>query len=114
MKPHHAAVLAFVLLAGCGTGLPVVAPELTEWEIMQPPQIGGRASNPDETAPLSKWTPVDTHKYPTQNECEQRLESLRESARNYPAGLAQIAKPIINLYDESRCVSTNDPNLKSN
>jgi hypothetical protein len=117
MKPRHAAGLALVLLSGCGTGLPVVAPEPTEWEIMQPPQIEGLPyPTPDETAPLSKWVVAgaDTHSYPTQNECELGLERLRESARHYPAGFPQIAKPIINLYDKSRCVSIDDPHLKSN
>ena len=106
-----------MLLTGCGTGLPVVAPEPTEWEIMQPPLVEGRPyPTPDETAPLSKWivAPADTHNYPTQNECEQSLERLRESARHYPAGFPQIAKPFINLYDKSRCVSIDDPNLKPN
>ena len=118
MKPRHATALALMLLAGCGTGPPVIAPELPEWEIMQPPQIEGRPNpTPDETAPLSKWVvaPADTHNYPTQNECEQALESLRERARDYPAGFPQLAKlsaQLSNLYDKSRCVSIDDPNLK--
>jgi hypothetical protein len=115
MKPRYAAALALMLLTGCSAGLPVVAPEPTEWQIMQPPQIEGRPyPTPDETAPLSKWIVADAHHYPTQNECELALERMRERVRNYPTGLAQIAKPIINLYDESRCVSMDDPKLKSN
>jgi hypothetical protein len=120
MNSRHAAALALVLLTGCGTGLPVMAPELPEWKIMQPPQIEGRPDpTPDETAPLSKWVvaPADTHNYPTQNRCEQALESLRERARHYPARFPQLAKLSAqrsNLYDKSRCVSIDDPNLKSN
>jgi hypothetical protein len=114
MNPRHATAIALVLLTRCGTELPVAAPELAEWKIMQPPQIEGRPyPAPDETAPLSKWIVADTHNYPTQNECEQSLESSRERARHYPAGLAQIAKRRINLYDKSRCISIDDPNLKS-
>jgi hypothetical protein len=121
MKPRHAAALALVLLIGCGTGPPVMAPELPEWKIMQPPQIEGRPyPTPDETAPLSKWVvaPADTHNYPTQNECEQRLKSLRAGAR--PASCASspvfsnLCEQVSNLYDKSRCVSIDDPNLKSN
>jgi hypothetical protein len=84
---------------------------------MQPPQIEGRPyPTPDETAPLSKWivAPADTRNYPTQNECEQSLESLRERARHYPAGFPQLAKARSNRYEKSRCVSIDDPNLKSN
>jgi hypothetical protein len=120
MNSRHAAALALVLLTGCGTGLPVMAPELPEWKIMQPPQIEGRPDPTlDETAPLSKWVvaPADTHNYPTQNGCEQALESLRERARHYPARFPQLAKLSAqrsNLYDKSRCVSIDDPNLKSN
>jgi|SRR5580693_5944964 hypothetical protein len=113
MKPRHAAALALVLLMGCGTELPIVAPELPEWEIMEPPQIAGRPEpTPDETAPLSKWVVVRTDNgdnYPTQNECELALERLREGARHYPPGFPELAKPIINLYDKSRCVSIDDP-----
>ena len=120
MKPRHAAASALVLLTGCGTGLPVIAPELPEWEIMQPPQIEGRPyPTPDETAPLSKWVvaAADTHNYPTQNECEQSLKSLRERARACPTSSPQFSKVcerFSNLRDESRCVSIDDPNLKSN
>jgi len=120
MKPRHAAALALMLLTGCATGLPVITPELPEWKIMQPPQIEGRPDpTPDETAPLSKWivAPADKHNYPTQNRCEQALESLRERARDYPARFPQLAKrsaQLSNLYNKSRCVSIDDPNLKSN
>jgi hypothetical protein len=118
MKSRRAAALALMLLAGCGTGLPVVSTELPEWQIMQPPQIEGRPyPTPDETAPLSKWVVADTHNYPTQNECELALERMRERARNYPAGFPQIAKQakwFINLCDKSRCISIDDPNLNSN
>ena len=120
VKIRHAVALALVLLVGCGTEPPVVAPELAEWQIMQPPQIEGRPDpTPDETAPLSKWivAPADTHNYPTQNECEQSLKRLRTRARHYPAGfpqLAKMAKARSDLYDKSRCVSIDDPNLKSN
>ena len=118
MKPRHSAALALALLTGCGTGLPVIAPELPEWEIMQPPQLEGRPyPTPDETAPLSKWIPADRHTYPAQNECEHALKSMRERARHYPAGFPQLAKrsaQLSNLYDKSRCVSIDDPNLKSN
>ena len=118
MKPRHAVALALVLLMGCGTERPIVAPELPEWEIMQPPRIAGRPEpTPDETAPLSKWVVVradNGHNYPTQSECELALQRLRERARNYPAGFPQIAKPFIKLTDESRCVSIDDPALKSN
>jgi hypothetical protein len=119
MKPRHAAALALVLLTGCGTGLPVMAPELPEWKIMQPPQIEGRPDpTPDETAPLSKWVAADTHNYPTQNECEQRLKSLRVGARACPKtsspAFSKICERFSNLRDKSRCVSIDDPNLKSN
>jgi hypothetical protein len=120
MKPRHAAALALVLLTGCGTGLPVIAPEMTEWEIMEPPQIEGRPDpTPDETAPLSKWVvaPADTHNYPTQKECEQSLKRLRERARacpTSPPSFSKICERYSNLYDKSRCVSIDDPNLKSN
>ena len=120
MKPHHAAALALMLLTGCGTDLPVIAPEPPQWEIMQPPQIEGRPyPTPDEAAPLSKWVvaPADAHNYATQNECEQALKSLRERARHYPARFPQLAKvsaQFSNLYDKARCVSIDDPNLKPN
>ena len=120
VKIRHAAALALVLLVGCGTEPPVVAPELAEWQIMQPPQIEGRPDpTPDETAPLSKWVvaPADTHNYPTQKECEQSLKRLRERARacpTSPPSFSKICERYSNLYDKSRCVSIDDPNLKSN
>ena len=120
MKLRHAATIALLLLTGCATGPAIIAPEMPEWEIMQPPLIEDRPyPTADETAPLSKWivAPADSHNYPTQNECEQSLKSLRERARHYPAGfpqLAKMAKAYSNLYDKSRCVSIDDPNLKSN
>ena len=120
MKARRAAALALVLLIGCGTELPVMAPELPEWVIIQPPQIEGRPDpTPDETAPLSKWVvaPADRHNYPTQNECEQRLKNLREGARACPTSsppVSKICERFSNLYDKSRCVSIDDPNLKSN
>jgi len=119
MKPHRAATLALMLLlTGCAADMPVASPELPEWKIMQPPQIEGRPyPTPDETAPLSKWivAPADTHNYPAQNECELALERLRERARHYPVPqFAERAKQFSNLYDHSRCVSIDDPNLNSN
>ncbi len=119
MKARRAAALALVLLIGCGTELPVVAPELPEWEIMQPPQIEGRPyATLDETAPLSKWiAPADGHNYPTQNECEQKLKILRERAKACPPSpptFSKVCEQVSNLYDKSRCVSMDDPNLKSN
>jgi hypothetical protein len=119
MKARYAAALALVLLTGCGTGLPVIAPELPQWEIMQPPQIEGRPyPTPDETAPLSKWVVAraDTL-YPTQNECEQSLKSLRERARACPTSsppFSKVCEQFSNLRDKSRCVSIDDPDLKSN
>ena len=120
MKPRHAAALALMLLTGCGTGLPVIAPELPEWEIMQPPQIEGRPyPTPDETAPLSKWVVArgEAHNYPTQSGCELRLKSLREGARACPTTalpFSKVCERFSNLYDKSRCVSIDDPNLKEN
>jgi hypothetical protein len=119
MKARHAVALALMLLTGCATGAPVIAPELPEWEIMEPPQIEGRPyPTPDETAPLSKWVVADSHNYPTQNECDRGLKSLRERARpascaSYPQ-LSKLCEQRSNLYDKSRCVSIDDPNLKSN
>lgn len=114
MTPRYAAALAIILLAGCGAELPVTAPEPTQWKIMQPPWIGGRPyPTIDETAPLSKWIAMDPHTYPTQNECEQRLESLREEANR--ARVPQFLKEQFSKIDEQRrCVSIDDPNLKSN
>ena len=118
MKPRHAAALALMLLNGCGTGMPIIAPDLPEWEIMQPPQIAGRPyPTPDGTAPLSKWAPADTHHYPAQNECEHALKSMREGARacpTNPPSFSKVCERYSNLYDKSRCVSIDDPNLKSN
>jgi hypothetical protein len=114
MKPRHAVALA--LIAGCGTEPPVVAPELLEWEIMQPPQIEGRPyPTPDETAPLSKWIPADRHTYPTQTECEQALASLRERLQKWAGRVPQfLYEQGSKLNDQRRCVSIDDPNLKSN
>ena len=119
MSLHRAAALALMLLAGCGTGLPVTAPEPTAWEIIQPPWTEGRPypTVVDETAPLSKWVTTDRHTYPTQNECEQALaslrERLREGARN--ARVPQSLQEQFSKIDEKqRCVSIDDPALKSN
>jgi hypothetical protein len=104
MKPRHAAALA--LLAACA-GPSVITAQSTGWKIMQPPRIKGQL---DETAPLSKWVvaPADIDVYPSQKECEQMIENWREGSvrEDYP----QAAK-----NDEMlRCVSTNEPRLKSN
>jgi hypothetical protein len=120
MKVRHAAALALVLLIGCGTEPPVMAPELPEWEIMLPPQIEGRPGpTPDETAPLSKWVvdPADRHNYPTQNECEQKLKILRDRASACPPSpptFSKVCEQLSNLYGKSRCVSIDDPAIKSN
>ena len=116
MKPRHAAALALMLLTGCATGPPVIAPEMPAWEIMQPPQIEGRPyPAPDETAPLSKWIPANQHTYPTQNECEQALAGLRESLRKWAGRVPQsLYEQDSKLNDKRRCVSIDDPNLKSN
>jgi hypothetical protein len=120
MKPRHAAAIALMLLTGCATGPPVIVSDLPEWEIMQPPQIEGQpSSTPDETAPLSKWVVAagDTHNYPTQNECKKKLKSLRASARACPTSsppFSKVCERFANLRDKSRCVSIDDPNLKSN
>jgi hypothetical protein len=119
MKLRHAAALALVVLTGCSTGLPVIAPDPPEWEIMQPPQIEGRPyPTPDETAPLSKWVvaPADAHNYPTQYECEHGLKSLRERA--HPASCAssprfsKLCEQFSSLYDKARCVSISEPQIK--
>lgn len=118
MKLLHAGALSLLLLTGCGTEPPVTPPELPQWEIMHPPEIGSRPyTTPDETAPLSKWVATDQHTYPTQNECEQALESSRERARHYDARFPQLAKlsaQMSKLADAERCVSIDDPKLKSN
>ena len=120
MKLRHAAMIALLLLTGCATGPPVISPEMPEWEIMQPPLIEDRPyPTADETAPLSKWivAPADSHNYPTQNECELSLKRLRERARACPTSsppFSKVCERYTSLYDESRCVSIDDPNLKSN
>jgi hypothetical protein len=107
-----------MLLTGCATGQPVVAPEPTAWKIVEPPRVEGRAySAPDETAPLSKWTAANTLSYPTQNECEQALEKSREEARQAGADLLKALKTLKlppSSYEKARCVSIDDPDLKSN
>lgn len=117
MKPRDAVALALILLTGCGTGPPIIAPDLPEWEIIQPPQIEARPyPTLDENAPLSKWVVADTHHYPAQNECEQRLKSLRERARacpTSPPSFSKVCEQFSNLRDKSRCVSIDDPNLNA-
>jgi|SRR5579862_1898872 len=116
MKLRHAAAIALMLLTGCATGPPVIAPELPEWEIVQPPQIEGRPyPTPDKTAPLSKWVVANQHTYPTQNECEQALAGLRESLRKWAGRVPQyLYEQDSKLNDQRRCVSIDDPNFKSN
>jgi hypothetical protein len=102
MKVRHAAALVLLpLVASCAEL--VRQRTLTGWQIMLPPGF-------DETAPLSKWSvdPWETDLYQTEDQCEQKLNHERDTARRL--GVPQLS----DLESKWRCVSTDDPRLKPN
>ena len=126
MKLRYAAALA--LLAACA-GPSVRTAQSTGWQIMHPPQAKGQPSGTlDETAPLSKWVgaPSNIDLYPSQKECEQMIETLREESshplclslpcsedyHNSPEEVQRVAKQAAKNDDMLRCVSISDPRLK--
>jgi hypothetical protein len=101
MKSRHAAVLALV-----------------GWYLMIPAPLTAPPSASKVEAPLSSWHKMRTS--PTEADCQNYLSGLRAKVRD-PEFQAKSTiengwtwPAFIDFWDAAKCISDDDPRLKSN
>lgn len=91
---------------------------LVGWYLLVPPIVmDGEKAQVDHAMPLSQWD-RGGRVYDTESDCEETRDKLREIAESHknwigPSGSVAAANDRYVLLTNQRCVSADDPRLKS-